>query len=197
MIRRARLCAVLGFLLAGGVGVISATQTWISVTRTDGGEPLLVPGADAMPLLTALSLAVLALGAALSIAGTVLRHVLAGLGILSAVVLATGTFPIMIDPPLSTAASALTAATGLSGETTLRSIVDDLQPGGWPVAALCAWVLLLASSVFVLVTGRRWRVGSRRYEQLSDGRHTDAGPLDAVDSWDELSHGSDPTGPSR
>jgi hypothetical protein len=197
MLARARTYAVLAFLVAGGVGIISSTQTWITATRADAAEPLLVSGADAMPLLAPLSLAVLALGAALSIAGAVLRYVFAMLGLGGAIVLLIGTLPIVLDPPLSAVAPALTKATGLSGDKTLQAMVSGLHSGGWAIAALCAWVLLALACVFVLATAHRWKAGSRRYEQISDGHHTDAGPLDAVDSWDELSHGTDPTGPSR
>jgi len=45
----------------------------------------------------------------------------------------------------------------------------------------------------VLTTWRRWKVGGRRYrtDAPTDAPHD--GPVDAVDSWDELSRGSDPT----
>lgn len=197
MMARARMYAVLAFLLAGGVGLISSTQTWITATRADAAASLFVNGSEAMPLLTPLSLAVLALGAALSIAGPVLRYVLASLGLAGAVVLFAGTLPVVVNPPLSSVAPSFTKATGVSGDKTLQAMISALHVGGWPVAALCAWVLLAAACLFVLFTAHRWKVGSRRYEQISDGHHTDSGPLDSVDSWDELSHGSDPTGTSR
>ncbi|MDT0157171.1 Trp biosynthesis-associated membrane protein [Microbacterium sp. ARD32] len=189
--------AVVGFLIAGGIGTISATQTWIMARRVDAAEPLLVTGADAVPLLAALSLAVLALGAALSIAGRALRYVLAVLGLGAAAALIAGTLPISLDPPLSSVAPVLTKATGLSGGKALQALVTALEPTAWPVAALIAWTLLLAASAFVLLTAHRWKAGGRRYEQNPAVRHADAGPLDPVDSWDELSHGTDPTGPSR
>ena len=75
--RRGRSITLLGFLLAGAIGIISSTQTWLTVQRTDAGAEILVPGASALVLLAPLSLAVLALGAALSIAGPVLRLVFA------------------------------------------------------------------------------------------------------------------------
>ena len=78
---RARMYAVLGFLLAGGVGIISSTQTWITLHRSDAAAPLLVSGAEVMPLLAPLSLAVLALGGALSIAGRALLYVFAVIGL--------------------------------------------------------------------------------------------------------------------
>lgn len=197
MLRRARMIAVLGFLLAGGIGIISSTQTWITVHRADTQQPFPVAGADALALLAPLSLAVLALGAALSIAGRALRYVFAILGAAGAIVLGLGTLGILIDPPLSSVAPALTEATGLSGENALSAIAEKLEPTGWVAAGLAAWLVLLLASAFILATAHRWKAGGKRYEQPSAGHHEHTGPLDPIDSWDELSHGTDPTGPSR
>src|SRR5690606_7521646 len=187
VLRRARMLAVLGFLLAGGGGIISSTQTWITVHRADTEQPLPVAGADALALLAPLSLAVLALGAALSIAGRALRYVFGVLGGAGAIVLIVGTLPILFDTPLTAVAPALTEATGLSGESALRSIAAALEPTGWAAAALAAWIVLLAASVFVLATAHRWKAGGKRYEQSTAGHHEHTGPLDPIDAWEELS----------
>lgn len=193
MIRRARMLSVLGFLLAGGLGIISSTQTWLTAHRSDAGEALLVTGADAVALLAPLSLAVLALGAALSIAGIVLRYVFAVLGLGAAVILLIQTVPVLTDPPLSAVAATVTEATGLSGDRALEDIVAGLETSPWPFIAAFAWVLLAAASVLLGATARRWTTGGRRYRSAKEAVHHDQGPLDAVDSWDELSHGTDPT----
>ncbi|UWF76556.1 MULTISPECIES: Trp biosynthesis-associated membrane protein [Microbacterium] len=187
-----RGAAVAGFLLAGAVGVVSSTQTWLTAARTDAGEPLAVAGADAVPLLAPLSLAVLALGAALSIAGSALRYAFAALGAAAAVVLAVATAPLVADPPLSVVAPAVTEATGLAGEQALRDLVAAVDPTAWPAIALAGWVLLLAASVFTAATARGWRGGGRRY-RTDAGAPRRSGPLDPVDSWDDMSHGTDPT----
>ena len=86
--RRARLLAVTVVLAVGALGIISSTQTWLAVTLRQGPDSaLLVPGAAALPVLAPLSLAVLALGAALSIVGLVLRYVFGALTIVIAGVL--------------------------------------------------------------------------------------------------------------
>ncbi|SJN22525.1 Tryptophan-associated membrane protein [Microbacterium esteraromaticum] len=193
MLRRARSLAVLCFLLAGGIGIISSTQTWVEVTRADAGEQLLVAGADAVALLAPLSLAVLALGAALSIAGLVLRYLFALLGAGGALVLITSTLPVVFDPPVEVVAASVAEATGLSGTSALHEIVASLTPTAWPAVALCAWVVLLAASVFVVATAHSWAAGGKRYRSTAEAHHQSTGPLDAVDSWDELSHGTDPT----
>lgn len=197
MIRRARMIGVLAFLLAGTIGIISSTQTWLVVHRTDGGENLSVAGADAMALLAPLSLAVLALGAALSIAGRVLRYVFGALGAAGAIVLIVNTLPLAVDPPLAAAAGAVAEVTGLTGDDALHEVIATLAPTAWPMIALLAWTLLLLASAFVLLTAHRWSTGGRRYRSTADTQHHDEGPLDAVDSWDELSHGADPTDTAR
>lgn len=197
MLRRARMLGVLAFLLAGGIGVISSTQVWATVQRADAGEPLSVTGSVIYPLLAPLSLAVLALGAALSIAGPVLRHVIAVLGLGAAVTLLVGTAPLIGSPPLSAVAPAVTKATGLGGEASLNEVVAAITPTPWPMFALIAWIVLALASGFVLATARRWPAGGRRYRASSEAAHHSTGPLDAVDSWDELSHGTDPTDSAR
>ena len=80
MIRRARLLCVVLVVLCGALGVISSTQTWLTVELQDAAHHVLdVPGASAVPVLAPLSLAVLALGAALSIVGPALRYVFGAL----------------------------------------------------------------------------------------------------------------------
>lgn len=193
MNRRMRMYAVLGFLLAGGIGIISSTQTWLTVTRADGGEALLVSGADAVSLLAPLSLAVLALAGALSIAGRVLRYIVGVLGLAGAVVLLSTTVGLLADPPLSAVAGTVSEATGLGGDAALHDVIAAISPSAWPVVALVAWVLVALASVFVLATAHRWNAGGRRYRSTAEAAHHSTGPLDAVDSWDELSHGTDPT----
>ena len=193
MMRRARSIAVLGFLLGGAIGIISSTQTWLTVTRADGAAELLVPGASALPLLAPLSLAVLALGAALSIVGPVLRYVFALLAAAGAVLLITMTVPLAFAPPIAAVAPTVTEATGLAGDEAMRDIIAVIAPTAWPSIALVGWALLFAAAVFTLVTARGWKRGGRRYQADADAHNRNDGPLDPVDSWDELSHGTDPT----
>lgn len=190
--QRGRSLAVSGFLLAGAIGVISSTQTWLTVERADAGEAILVPGASALVLLAPLSLAVLALGAALSIAARVVRVVFAVLAGAASVFLAWSTFQ-LLSAPIEAVGPAVTEATGLSGGDALGDIVKTIVPTAWPVIALVGWVILLAASVVVLVTWRGWKTGGRRYRTETVEATSGGGPVDAVDSWDELSRGTDPT----
>lgn len=191
--RRGRSLSVLGLLLAGGIGIISSTQTWLTVTRSDAGEPILVPGADAMALLAPLSLAVLAAGAALALVGLVLRYVFATLTLLGGALLAWWTAEILFLTPISAVAPTVTETTGLAGSSAVADTVAAIEPSFWPALALVGWAVLILVSVFALVTARRWKRGGRRF-QTDAGAHDDReGPVDAIDSWDDLSRGTDPT----
>lgn len=193
--RRARSSAVLAMLLAGAVGVIASTQTWIDVTLDDGAQQTLaVPGAEALPVLTPLSLAALALGAALSIVGPVLRYVFGALGVLIGALVGLGTAQLLVSPPVSATAATVTDATGISGTDAVASLVTDLSLTPWPAVTLLAQLVLAAASVFTLVTARRWASGaSRKYRTATEAGADTGRPHDAIDSWDDLSRGDDPT----
>ncbi|PTT15709.1 MULTISPECIES: Trp biosynthesis-associated membrane protein [Microbacterium] len=193
--RRARSTAVLAMLLAGAIGVIASTQTWIDVTLDDGAQQTLaVPGAEALPVLTPLSLAALALGAALSIVGPVLRYVFGALGVLIAALVGVGTAQLLVSPPVSATAATVTDATGISGTDAVASLVTDLSLTPWPAVTLLAQLVLAAASVFTVVTARRWASGaSRKYRTATEAGADTGRPHDAIDSWDDLSRGDDPT----
>ncbi len=191
--RRGRGLALSGLLLAGGIGVISATQTWLTATRSDGGTAIAVPGADVLPLLTPLSLAVLALAAALAMVGPVLRIVFSALALLAGGFLAWSTAELLLDVPRDAVSGAVTEATGLAGDDALADIIAAIDVSVWPWVALVAWALLVVTALFALVTGPRWKSGGRRYRTDIAARPATDGPVDAVDSWDDLSRGTDPT----
>lgn len=193
MVRRGRSISVMGFLLAGGVGIISSTQTWLTVTRADAGEPILVPGADALPLLAPLSLAVLALGAALALVGPVLRYVFATLALLGSVALTWWTAPIIVAAPMAAVAPVVTETTGLAGSTAIADVVAAITPSAWPTLALVGWVILAIASIFALISARGWKRGGKRFKTDAAAHGENAGPVDAIDSWDDLSRGTDPT----
>ncbi|MDQ0645467.1 Trp biosynthesis-associated membrane protein [Microbacterium murale] len=192
-LRRGRSTAVVAFLLAGAVGIISSTQTWLSVVRADAGEPILVPGADALALLAPLSLAMLALGAALALVGRTLRYVFATLALLAGVVLTWWTAEIVFTAPVSAVAATVTETTGLAGGTAVTDVIASVTPTFWPVLALIGWVLLIVAAVFTILTANHWKSSGRRY-RTDVAEHDEAeGPVDAIDSWDDLSRGTDPT----
>ena len=191
--RRGRAIGVSGFLLGGAIGIISSTQTWLTVQRADAGADIFVPGASALPLLAPLSLAVLALGAALSITGPVLRLVFGLLAGAVAVFMGWSALHLQLESPLSAVASTVTETTGLAGPDALAGVIDTIVPSAWPIIAFVGWAILLLAAVVVVITWRGWKRGGRRYRTDAVAAATSSGPVDAIDSWDDLSRGTDPT----
>lgn len=195
---RARVVAVLLVLLSGAVGVISATQTWLQVTVEDGArEPLPVSGAAALPVLAPLSLTALALGAALAIVGLALRYVFGALSVVIAAILGIATATIAVTTPVAAVVSAVTEATGIAGVDSVAEIATRIDPTPWPYLTLVAWVILLVAGALILATAHRWSGSGRKYAtpaaSAAAGDAPAARRADAVDSWDELSRGQDPT----
>jgi hypothetical protein len=132
-------------------------------------------------------------GIALSIVGPILRPIFGVLATAAALFLGWTTLQLLVNEPLSAVGPTVTETTGLAGSTAIADVVAGIELSAWPVMTLIAWVLLLAASLVVLLTWRRWKTGGRRYR--TDASHVEAGdgPVDAIDSWDDLSRGTDPT----
>lgn len=201
MIARARTLAVVTIILGGALAIIGSTQPWLDVTLRAGAlAPLPVPGASALTLLTPLSLAALALGLALTIVGRVLRY---AFGVIATVIggtLLVGSARIGVQQPLDAVATVVTESTGLSGSAAIAGLVETVTATAWPFVAAFAGLLIVAGGLLTLTTAHRWRSGGRRYrrdvarEQTASGsRPHDASRDSAIDSWDDLSHGDDPT----
>lgn len=193
--RRGKGVSILAVLAAGAVLLIASTQTWLGVRLSDSPDALLaVAGATALPVLAPLSLAALAAGAALSLAGRVAGTLFGILTAALGLALAALTLPIVFAPPLAAVAPTVTDATGIAGDRAIEALVSAVSATPWPAIALAAAVVLAGAGGFVSATARHWRAGGRRYRtQAGERTGGPAGPLDAIDSWDDLTRGSDPT----
>ncbi|QTV81016.1 Trp biosynthesis-associated membrane protein (plasmid) [Microbacterium sp. NIBRBAC000506063] len=187
---RGRSLSVLLLVLVGGLGILSSTQTWLFVSVSTAAETVEVSGADALPILAPLSLTILALAGVLAIVGRMLRYVFAAIAVAIGVWLLIATLPLVTSPPLSAAAGTVTELTGLAGHDAVATLVEAVVPTSWPLVTLVLWVLLLAAAAFIAASAHRWRTAGKRFR--TDGQ-THTGPIDAIDSWDDLSRGSDPT----
>ena len=147
----------------------------------------------------------LALVAALAIAGPGIRIVLGILEVVlgGCVLLAVG---VSLGDPVAAVAPAVTDATGVSGAGPTAELVAAATATAWPAAAIAGGVLLVLAGIAVLVTGTRWPASSRRYrgarladadadagEGAAQGVRERAASDRAIDDWDELSRGDDPT----
>ena len=243
--RRVKYLTLLALVVGSGLGLLSATQTWFAIQVTDVANhagTVTVAGSAAAPALTALSLAGLALTAALAIAGPAFRVVLALLGILLGASIVYSALAVLGDP-LRAAGGAITSATGVAGEASLRRLVQSTTTEFWPWLAVVGGALVVLAAALAIVFLRAWPGPSRKYQARfagEDGRtaeetlaELDGGEADtaavaaaagtgndvsgdesearaaaesdapeepttldrdaAIDSWDELSRGDDPT----
>jgi len=198
--RRIKPILILAVIAASGLALLAWTQVWATVRLAADGtsqQVLDVTGSIAAPGLTALALAGLALAGALTIAGVVIRIVLGILEMLLGVSVILSAALALADP-VGASAAAVTAATGIAGTDSTRAAVESAALTFWPVLALVAGILMVIVGLIVCVSARRWPGPTTRYETTRFAPVTDAAtgqtrPRDAVDDWDGLTRGDDPT----
>ena len=186
--RRLRLWTILSIVAVAALTILAGTQTWWVLTVLD--MLLEVPGGVASPALSALAITELALAAALGLAGPGFRVVFGLLQVLigGTVLVAAG---VSIADPASASASLIASSTGLSGAASTHQLVSGVAMTAWPFVAIAAGVLAVLLGVLLLVTVRRWPVGTRKYQAV---RLENASEPDHARDWDALSGGEDPTG---
>ncbi len=220
-LRRARFTTVLLLLTAGALLLIASTQTWfVVVLRESPDTPLDVSGSAAVPVLAPLALAALAVAAATSIAGRFLSYAAAVLAVLLGIALTLLLWAPSTGDTAAAISPSVTEATGIAGTDAVAALVRRVEPTAWPIIGLVLSVAVIVIGLFALVTAHAWPQTGRRYRTdargrsgggaaggaaraQAGGRPADAptaeasgpqpAPLDAIDSWDDLSHGSDPT----
>lgn len=191
---RERLLVVLGALAAGALAVLASTQPFATAVVAGISKPVVVAGSAASPALAPLGIVALALGVALTIAGRVARVVLGALLVLLGAGMVAAALPSVLDDAAGTGA-AITAVTGLLDA---GDLVTARSGTAWPEAGTAAGVLAALLGLVVLVRGRRWSTGGRRFraDAAAAARSTDP-----IAEWDALSRGADPTdgpdGPDR
>ncbi|MBX0298426.1 Trp biosynthesis-associated membrane protein [Cryobacterium sp. 1639] len=198
--KRLKPMLILAVIIASGIALLAWTQVWLTVRLAADGtsqQVLDVTGSVAAPGLTALALAGLALAGALTIAGAVIRIILGLLEVLlGASVILSAT--LAVADPAGVAAAAVTTATGIAGVDSTRAAVDSTALTFWPYLALVAGVLMLLIGLLIVITATRWpgptsRYDSTRFEPVTDATTGQTRPRDAVDDWDGLTKGNDPT----
>lgn len=180
------LLAILAALAIFG----TTTQTWIHVAITQQQVQqanLNIAGSKTAVAVSALAVVALAAALATSIAGKIARVITSVIMLLSAIGIIGVVSSILADP--STAAMAeVGKATGVVG------IKNDATLTVFPVVAIVAAVVLAIAALLILWQGRAWSIRSK-YDiptKGSAGSKSD-GPVDEIDSWDQLSRGDDPT----
>ncbi|GAA1339386.1 Trp biosynthesis-associated membrane protein [Arthrobacter roseus] len=194
---RKRITVVLIAVLLSLVAFGATTQTWLSIQlpQTAIKTPKIdVAGSEAATAVTAFALVGLAASLAVSIAGPVLRWIIIGVLFVAGIGIAWSSAAIVQDPA-SAASVAVGTAIGIT-DTSAASIAVTV----FPLVSASAGLLMAITAVWAAIVGRSWGT-SRRYSSTARGGLNDHGPdeklegapRDDIDSWDQLSHGDDPT----
>jgi hypothetical protein len=191
--RRLKVLSLIAGIIFSAFTLVAWTQLWFtdSVSETTTSRlALAVTGDVAAPSLSAFSLAGLALVAALTIAGPVLRIVLGILqfAIGSGIVATTAA---ALANPVAASADAVTKVTGVSGSHSVAALVSASTQTAWPWLALAFGALTAILGIFIAITSRSWPGSSRRYQTAQDAEQGISS--NPVSDWDRLSGGNDPT----
>lgn len=207
--RRVRLLALLAPGVVAALALLAWTQPWVTAT-IESGPVVTAAGDVAAPALPALSLASLALVAALALAGPVFRIVLGTLLALLGTAITTSA-ALALGDPVGASSAAVTAVSGVDGDESVRAIVEAAELSGWPALALVSGLLAVVAGIGIALTARRWPERVRKYDALrtvsadtplmserqgaldADDDDGSVARTDRLDAWDALSDGRDPT----
>ncbi|WP_413450154.1 Trp biosynthesis-associated membrane protein [Georgenia phoenicis] len=184
-------------LVLGAVAFGLSVLTWASapVPTVLAERTVTVTGGDAAPATTAAGLAVLATALALALGGRWVSRLCAVALVALGALLAASAVGFLLDPqpPL------LAAAATVSG---VREISAAPSVTPWPYLAVLVGVLVAACSVLVLRMPTT--AGGRRFERPAAAGERPVTLADApdervraMDDWDALGRGEDPTEPEH
>lgn len=186
---RAYALTVVGGIVAGGLTFFAASRTWASVTVRTSGLPsdrVAVDGAQAVPVVGAMALVILAASVAVLAASRRIR-ILVG-AVIAAAALTAAVFTATAASALEdTVAERVGESPAMTGDQAAQTaLAANPDPTMWRWVCLAAALAALAVGILVLVRGRRWPTMGRRYEAPSRNREDD-------DPWKALDRGEDPT----
>ncbi|MCJ1713863.1 Trp biosynthesis-associated membrane protein [Curtobacterium sp. VKM Ac-2922] len=193
---RSRPMVVLAGLVVAGIVMLSWTQTWFTVhldAAAAVSSTVVADGSAAVPQFTAFAIASLALFLAMTIAGRVVRVVLAVIQVLLGVGIVVSGISALADP-VGAAKGAIGDVAGVSDLSAVRRVVTSVDVSAWPVVGIAGGVLAVLLGVVVLVVQGSWPGPSRKYAASPEATAPKV-PVqrDAIVDWDDLSAGVDPT----
>ncbi|QDB79167.1 hypothetical protein FE251_07110 [Georgenia wutianyii] len=181
---------VLAVLVLGVLGFALSALTWGSteVPTVLAQRTVTVSGGDASPVTTAASLAVLATGLALALGGRWVTRVCAGALVVLGGALGAAAIGFLRDPRPRLE----TAAAQVSG---VRETLGTPEVTAWPYLTIALGALVAAAAVLVVriptvQAGRRFE---RTAGQDAAGDPERDERVRAMDDWDALGRGEDPT----
>ena len=187
---RLRLLSMALIVLEAGLVSLSWSQTWYLIRLSGSEYP--VGGDIAGGALLPLALASLTLVLALALAGPVFRVILGVLdALLGVCVVVVGAWS--LSDPVRASLPVLVEGTGIASADALAEAVTGTVATAWPFAGLAGGALMILTGIGVAATSRAWPAGGGRYTRTR--AVTPEGS--AIQDWDALSDGEDPTDPSR
>ncbi|CAN5353815.1 hypothetical protein BH11ACT3_BH11ACT3_16570 [soil metagenome] len=199
---RLRFLSLVTFIALAAIVILAWSQTWftmrLSTSSFNGSPNLVIGGSVAGGALLPVALASFAVVAALALAGTVFRVILALLeSMLGISVIVVSLFS--LSDPVTAGAPTISASTGISGPDSLHDLVIATQATPWPFVGVVVGILMVIAGLGVAATARTWPVSGRKYsrtraaEDTPSDERADDRPGDAIHDWDALSEGDDPT----
>ncbi|WP_022870864.1 Trp biosynthesis-associated membrane protein [Yaniella halotolerans] len=183
---------VLVLLIGGALALIGSTQTWVTAAGFEATHltQMTLSGQEASPVITAMSLVTIAAGAALSIARNIGRWIIGCVAILGALAIGATTINVLVNP-FNAAAQKISESTGTTATT---NAVENIEVSLLPWLTVLGAVIVLVGGIIALTQGSRWSLGkTKKYDVNQPTQANHDGPLDEIDTWDELSRGEDPT----
>jgi uncharacterized membrane protein (TIGR02234 family) len=198
---RSKLWLLAAIALGGGLALYGATQTWVTLSLTEGAAAfgwLSITGQELNQSLSPIALAALAAALALTIAGAVFRRLLGALVVLLGVGIISIAATVLGDP-VSAGLSRLDEATGLTGGAQL-DLVTGSESSLFIVWTLASGAILAVCGVLVLVFGGRWKAAGRKYDSSAASAVVGGGTPshvtdepDRISDWESLNDGVDPS----
>jgi len=184
---------VTGLMAVGAIALFAVTRAWATATVRTPGIPtdrVEASGADAAPVLIALSIVVIAAALAVVASGGWVRQVI---GLIVATVAAW--------------AAVQALSVDIAGAPMARALVDSPANLGsahpipnvsaWPVVTGIAFTVAAVLGLVVVLFGRQWPRMGKRYDRPSASPSSAAADLpseaDDAELWRALDDGRDPT----
>ncbi len=197
MSRHSKRNVLLGIGCGALLTLASWTQIWINFSVSEGATTtvLAVPGTSASPLISAIALGSLAAVGALLIARRVARIIVLG----AVLILGMGgvvTLLVTFANPVSASLIVLSATLGLSDIQTVSASVVETSITLWLWLAVVGFLVVCCCATWGLVSEPKWASPTDRFtrpEINASSQATTSSKSRAIDAWDSLSRGDDPT----
>ncbi|GAA1348990.1 Trp biosynthesis-associated membrane protein [Falsarthrobacter nasiphocae] len=190
---------VFSLMLLTALTLLAGTQTWIRVKLPEAGvqqEILTVSGADASKPVTALVVVALAAAVAAAVGGRITR-IVSLVMVFGSMALAAVLSAFVANGPLMAASAKIAETIGIEGSSSGAEATATM----WPVVAAVLAGLAALYAAALGVVSPRWET-TAKYSAGADGQPGRAGAegprrvsaqSEAIDAWDDLTRGEDPT----